>query len=58
VVLPDGALTASGLREAIDRILGDTARREAMETAMAALAKPDAAREMADVLLQLAEGRA
>ena len=58
VVLPDGALTAHGLREAIDRILGDTARREAMETAMATLAKPAAAREMADVLLQLAEGRA
>lgn len=58
VVLPDAALTSHGLREAIDRILGDGARREAMEAAMATLAKPDAAREMADVLLQLAEGRA
>ena len=58
VVLPDRTLTAHGLREAIDRILGDATRREQMETAMASLAKPDAARTMADVLLQLAEGRA
>ncbi|MGI9187287.1 MAG: UDP-N-acetylglucosamine--N-acetylmuramyl-(pentapeptide) pyrophosphoryl-undecaprenol N-acetylglucosamine transferase [Gaiellales bacterium] len=58
VVLPDGALTANGLRAAIDRILDDAPRREGMEAAMATLAKPAAAREMADVLLQLVEGRA
>jgi UDP-N-acetylglucosamine--N-acetylmuramyl-(pentapeptide) pyrophosphoryl-undecaprenol N-acetylglucosamine transferase len=58
VVLPDRTLTPQGLREAIDRILDDATRREQMETAMASLAKPDAARDMADVLLQLAEGRA
>ena len=58
VVLPDRTLTPQGLREAIDRILDDATRREQMETAMASLAKPDAARVMADVLLQLAEGRA
>ena len=57
VVIPDAALTAHALRASIDRILGDTTRRVAMETAMATLAKPDAARAMADVLLELAEGR-
>ncbi len=58
IVIPDAALTATGLREAIDRVLGDARRREQMETAMASLARPDAARVMADELLQLAGGRA
>ena len=58
VVISDATLTAPALRTAIDRILGDATRREQMEAAMATLAKPDAAREMADVLLHLAEGRA
>lgn len=57
VVIPDATLTAHALRASIDRILGDADRRAAMEGAMATLAKPDAAREMAGVLLELAEGR-
>lgn len=57
-VISDASLSAHGLREAIDRVLGAPARREQMETAMASLARPNAAREMADVLMQLAGGRA
>jgi UDP-N-acetylglucosamine--N-acetylmuramyl-(pentapeptide) pyrophosphoryl-undecaprenol N-acetylglucosamine transferase len=57
VVIPDATLTAPALRTSIDRILGDATRREQMEAAMATLAKPAAAREMAHVLLQLAGGR-
>ena len=57
IVIPDGGLTAAGLREAIDRVLGDAERRAGMEVAMRGLARPDAAREMADVLLDLAGRR-
>ena len=57
IVLPDAGLTAAGLREAIDRVLGDADRRAGMEAAMRALARPDAAREMAETLLDLAGRR-
>ena len=57
IVLPDASLTASGLREAIDRVLGDADRRAGMEAAMRSLARPDAAREMAETLLDLAGRR-
>ncbi len=57
IVLPDASLTAAGLREAIDRVLGDADRRAGMEAAMRGLARPEAAREMADVLLDLAGRR-
>ena len=54
IVIPDAALTATGLREAIDRVLGDPDRRADMERAMGELARPDAARAMADELERLA----
>ena len=57
VVIPDAQLSPGRLRDAIDGVLGDPARREAMEAAMAGLARPDAARVMAETLLGLAEGR-
>jgi UDP-N-acetylglucosamine--N-acetylmuramyl-(pentapeptide) pyrophosphoryl-undecaprenol N-acetylglucosamine transferase len=57
LVIGDAALTASGLRAAIERVLGDPQRREQMEAAMAGLARPDAASTMAATLLELAEGR-
>ena len=56
VVIPDAALTAVGLRGAVERILADPTRRAAMEAAMIGLARPDAARVMADELLALAGG--
>jgi UDP-N-acetylglucosamine--N-acetylmuramyl-(pentapeptide) pyrophosphoryl-undecaprenol N-acetylglucosamine transferase len=57
VVIPDASLTATELRASIDRILGDATRRDQMASAMRTLARPDAAREMASVLLELAERR-
>jgi UDP-N-acetylglucosamine--N-acetylmuramyl-(pentapeptide) pyrophosphoryl-undecaprenol N-acetylglucosamine transferase len=57
LVIGDAVLTASGLRAAIERVLGDPQRREQMEAAMAGLARPDAASTMAATLLELAEGR-
>ncbi len=55
-VLADVGLTPIGLRRAIDAIVSDDARRAAMEAAMATLARPYAAEEVAEQLLQLAAG--
>ena len=54
-VLSDAQLTAHALRKAIDAIIGDAARQATMEQAMRSLARPNAAQEMADELLRLAE---
>lgn len=57
LVVSDAQLTAATLREAIDRVLLDPDRRAGMEEAMGRLARPDAARVMAESLLRLAEAR-
>ncbi|MCX6412954.1 MAG: UDP-N-acetylglucosamine--N-acetylmuramyl-(pentapeptide) pyrophosphoryl-undecaprenol N-acetylglucosamine transferase, partial [Actinobacteria bacterium] len=54
-VISDAQLTAHALRKAIDAIIGDAARQATMEQAMRSLARPNAAQEMADELLRLAE---
>lgn len=54
-VISDNQLTPHALRKAIDAILGDVERQTRMEQAMRALARPNAAQEMAGELLRLAE---
>lgn len=56
IVISDANLTPHGLRKAIDGIVGDIERRGVMEQAMLSLARPNAAQEMANELLLLAEG--
>ena len=46
--------TATRLRQEVEALLGDPARLGAMGTAMRALARPDAARDAAEALLELA----
>ena len=58
IVISDATLNAAGLRDAIDGVLGDADRRAQMEAAMRSLARPNAADEMATILLELAGGRA
>lgn len=53
-VIADADLTAAALRAAIDAIVGDPERRVRMERAMATLARPRAAEQMAAELLRLA----
>ncbi len=50
VVVPDAELDAGRLRTEVDALLGDPARLAAMASASAALARPRAAREVADEL--------
>jgi len=57
-VIGDAELTAAGLRDEVDAILADDARRHGMEQAMRALARPEAAAEMAGILLALARREA
>jgi UDP-N-acetylglucosamine--N-acetylmuramyl-(pentapeptide) pyrophosphoryl-undecaprenol N-acetylglucosamine transferase len=57
VVIDDAALTAPRLREQVDELLGDPARLAAMARASAALARPDAARDVADELRAAAAGQ-
>jgi UDP-N-acetylglucosamine--N-acetylmuramyl-(pentapeptide) pyrophosphoryl-undecaprenol N-acetylglucosamine transferase len=57
VVIPDAELTAERLRREVDALLADSARLAAMATASDALARPDAARDIAAELLAAA-GRA
>jgi UDP-N-acetylglucosamine--N-acetylmuramyl-(pentapeptide) pyrophosphoryl-undecaprenol N-acetylglucosamine transferase len=54
VVIDDAELTAARLRGEVDRLLGDPGRLESMAAASASLARPDAAADIADVLLALA----
>lgn len=56
-VIADHELTAEGLRAAVERLLGDRAELERMADASASLARPDAARTIADELLAAAGTR-
>jgi UDP-N-acetylglucosamine--N-acetylmuramyl-(pentapeptide) pyrophosphoryl-undecaprenol N-acetylglucosamine transferase len=56
VVIPDGELTAARLAEQVTELLGDRARLARMASASRALARPDAAGEVARELLQAAGG--
>jgi UDP-N-acetylglucosamine--N-acetylmuramyl-(pentapeptide) pyrophosphoryl-undecaprenol N-acetylglucosamine transferase len=53
-VIADAALTPERLRAEIDAILGDPERLAAMAAASAALARPDAARDVARAVLAAA----
>jgi UDP-N-acetylglucosamine--N-acetylmuramyl-(pentapeptide) pyrophosphoryl-undecaprenol N-acetylglucosamine transferase len=57
VVIPDGELSAARLASEVGRLLGDPARLMLMSRASAALAKPDAAREIAAEVLKAARQR-
>jgi UDP-N-acetylglucosamine--N-acetylmuramyl-(pentapeptide) pyrophosphoryl-undecaprenol N-acetylglucosamine transferase len=52
IVVRDEALEPGLLRAEVDAVLGDPARLAAMAAASAALAKPDAARRIADLVLE------
>ncbi|HEY7074371.1 MAG TPA: undecaprenyldiphospho-muramoylpentapeptide beta-N-acetylglucosaminyltransferase [Solirubrobacteraceae bacterium] len=54
LVVPDAELTPRRLRAEVDALLADDDRREAMAAASAALARPDAARDIAQELLAAA----
>lgn len=54
VVVPDAELTAERLRVEVGAVLGDEARLSEMAAAARKLAKPDAARRIADVVLEAA----
>ena len=53
-VLPDAELTPDRLRAEVDALLGDPQRLETMGRASAALARPDAARDIAREVLEAA----
>lgn len=57
LVIADAELTAERLRREVDALLADRARLAAMARASAALARPDAAREIAGELLAAARRR-
>ncbi|HET7122150.1 MAG TPA: UDP-N-acetylglucosamine--N-acetylmuramyl-(pentapeptide) pyrophosphoryl-undecaprenol N-acetylglucosamine transferase [Solirubrobacterales bacterium] len=54
LVVADAELDAEELRRDVDALLGEPARLEAMAAAARALAKPDAARRIADQVLEAA----
>jgi UDP-N-acetylglucosamine--N-acetylmuramyl-(pentapeptide) pyrophosphoryl-undecaprenol N-acetylglucosamine transferase len=54
VVIPDAELTAERLRREVDALLADPGRLASMAAASAALARPDAARDIAAELLAAA----
>jgi UDP-N-acetylglucosamine--N-acetylmuramyl-(pentapeptide) pyrophosphoryl-undecaprenol N-acetylglucosamine transferase len=56
VVIPDHELTAPRLAQEVGRLLADPARLQGMARASAALARPDAAREIAGGVLAAAGG--
>lgn len=56
VVVGDAELTAARMRHEVDRLLADPARLAAMAAASAALARPNAARDIAAELLNAARG--
>ncbi len=53
-VIPDAELTAARLAAEVETVLGDEARLEEMAAAARRLAKPDAARRIADEVLEAA----
>jgi UDP-N-acetylglucosamine--N-acetylmuramyl-(pentapeptide) pyrophosphoryl-undecaprenol N-acetylglucosamine transferase len=55
IVIADDELGAEGLATTVGGLLGDEARLAAMAAASAALAKPDAARQIADCVLEAAQ---
>jgi UDP-N-acetylglucosamine--N-acetylmuramyl-(pentapeptide) pyrophosphoryl-undecaprenol N-acetylglucosamine transferase len=55
-VIADGELTAASLRRELDVLLAEPGRLEAMAAAARSLARPQAAGEVADELLQAARG--
>jgi UDP-N-acetylglucosamine--N-acetylmuramyl-(pentapeptide) pyrophosphoryl-undecaprenol N-acetylglucosamine transferase len=54
-VIADSELDAEGLRAEVDGVINDPARLEEMAAAARGLAKPDAARRIADQVLEAAE---
>ncbi len=56
VVIPDGELTAARLARQVAELLANRAELERMASASRALARPDAAREVAQELLEAASG--
>ena len=54
VVIPDTELTPERLRAEVEAVLGDEERLGQMATAARGLAKPDAARRIADEVLEAA----
>lgn len=57
IVIRDEDLSADRLAAEVDRLLEDGGRLEAMAAAAAALARPDAAREIAEEVLSAAQAR-
>jgi UDP-N-acetylglucosamine--N-acetylmuramyl-(pentapeptide) pyrophosphoryl-undecaprenol N-acetylglucosamine transferase len=57
IVIPDDELSGPRLAQEVGRLLGDPPRLAAMAEASAALARPDAAREIAHELLAAADDR-
>ena len=55
-VIEDAEMSAARLDAELGALLGDEARMEAMSVASAALARPDAARRIADEVLNAARG--
>jgi UDP-N-acetylglucosamine--N-acetylmuramyl-(pentapeptide) pyrophosphoryl-undecaprenol N-acetylglucosamine transferase len=55
-VIADAQLSAEGLREVVEELLGDSDRLAAMAAASASLARPDAAAQVARALLEAAAG--
>jgi UDP-N-acetylglucosamine--N-acetylmuramyl-(pentapeptide) pyrophosphoryl-undecaprenol N-acetylglucosamine transferase len=53
-VVEDAALDGARLRATVEQLLGDRARLDAMAAAMRGLARPDAARDVADAIMELA----
>jgi UDP-N-acetylglucosamine--N-acetylmuramyl-(pentapeptide) pyrophosphoryl-undecaprenol N-acetylglucosamine transferase len=54
LVVPDAELSAAGLREQVAGLLGDGERLAQMAAASASLARPNAAADVADALLEVA----
>ena len=54
VLVPDAECTGERIAELVDELLGDPARRAAMEVAARAVARPDAAERIAEAALELA----
>jgi UDP-N-acetylglucosamine--N-acetylmuramyl-(pentapeptide) pyrophosphoryl-undecaprenol N-acetylglucosamine transferase len=54
VILRDAELTPERLRQEVDALIADQQRRATMSAAAKALAKPDAAKDIAHEVLQAA----
>ncbi|MBI3454418.1 MAG: undecaprenyldiphospho-muramoylpentapeptide beta-N-acetylglucosaminyltransferase [Candidatus Rokubacteria bacterium] len=57
VLLPERELTPSGLVERVEELLGDPGRLKQMAERARSLARPDAAEQLAELILELARGR-